>query len=356
MMTYHYQGERVTMLYYRFHGFPVAADAPLGDTFGRVRECLRKAGVKNPRLRFCLHGPRGCAQIVARFPELRRFLSTAGPQSGAVPVEHLSNFGPSAPGAFAGPEGQVALETIAAVVAGIPREFPIYMATIVLGPVLEGSKFSRPWSRHSPRLEMDLQSVRLSWQSSPTDDGRRYFLSFNEALPSGDRRQSAPAWMKTLYAAFPGASAEKIRSDADRITRDYQGVVSRSGKFVRSKSIGDDLKLPHELPDSQAASHLNYTPIRRVRSKIARAFAQDGWKDASVPGYGMYELRKRSRFRRRLCLLFWVEKCGPSLRTISAMMRLGPERSRLTVWVPAERSMRYEIRGSESGSAEPGAR
>jgi hypothetical protein len=96
------------------------------------------------------------------------------------------------------------------------------------------------------------------------------------------------------------------------------------------------------LPDSQAASHLNYTPLRGVRGKIARAFAQDGWKDASVPGYGMYELRKRSRFRRRLSLMVWIEKHGPSSRTISAMMRLGPERSRLTVWVPAERSMRYE--------------
>lgn len=119
-------------------------------------------------------------------------------------------------------------------------------------------------------------------------------------------------------------------------------VVSQSGKFIRSKSIGDDLKLPHELPDSQAASHLNYTPRRGVRGKIVRAFAQDGWKDASIPGYGMYELRKRSPFRRRLSLLFWVEKCGPSLRSISAMMQLGPERSRLTVMVRVERSARYE--------------
>lgn len=191
------------MLYYRFHGFPVAADAPLGDTFARIIECFDKAGITNPPLRFCFHGPRGCAEIVAKFPELRRFLSTAGPQSGAAPVENLSNFGPSAPDAFAGPEGEAALETIAAVVANILREFSIYLATIVLGPILEGSTFLRPSNPHSPRLEMDLQSVGLSWQSSPTDDGRRYFLSFTEPLRVGIAGNLPRRGSKLCMLPFP---------------------------------------------------------------------------------------------------------------------------------------------------------
>jgi len=86
------------MLYYRFHGFPVAADAPLGETFALVKECLEKAGLKNRPLRFCLFGTQGCQQIVASFPEFRRFLSTAGAEPHAEPIQHLSNFGPSAPG------------------------------------------------------------------------------------------------------------------------------------------------------------------------------------------------------------------------------------------------------------------
>jgi len=339
------------MLYYRFHNFPVAADAPLAATLARVKEGLDKAGVRNAPLRFCLHGPRGCAEIVARFPELRRFLSTAGPRSGGTPVEHLSNFGPSAPGAFAGQSGEVALETIAAVVAGIPREFPISTAHLVLGPILEGRTLVRSSYLHSPLMEIDLQSISIGWQSLPTRDGRRYFLSFIEPLPTADPTQPVQAWIQTLYSAFPGASVEKIRSDIDWIMVDYGMVVSgSSGSFIESRSIGDDLKLPHELPDSQAAPHLNYAPLRGVRGTIARAFADDGWKQA--PGSGqtaIAELRKTTPGGRRLGLLFWVQNRAGSPRSISGTMQLVSERGTMNLRVLAERSTRreYEVPNSQ---------
>ena len=149
------------MLYYRFHNFPVAADAPLGATFAQIKEGLEKAGVRNVPLRFLFLGARGCAEIVARFPELRRFWSTAGGKSGDPPIEHLSNFGPSAPGAFAGPSGEVATETIAAVTAGIPREFPIHSAHFSLGPILEGATLARSSHVRSPLMEMHLQCISL---------------------------------------------------------------------------------------------------------------------------------------------------------------------------------------------------
>ncbi len=331
------------MLYYRFHDFPVAADAPLGATVARIKECLDKAGVGNARLRFCLFGTRGCAQIVARFPEFRRFLSTAGPQRGGPPVEHLSNFGPSAPGAFAGPVADVPPETIAAVVAGIPQEFPISTLHLTLGPILQGATLLRRSGLRSPLMETDLQSISLGWQSSPTADGRRYFLSFIEPLPTADEKQPVPAWMQTLYSAFPAAAAEEIRSDIDWIMTDYQMVVSSGGSFIGSKSIGDDLKLPHVLPGSLAASRLNYAQLRDVRSIIAHMFADDGWKQAPGPRYaGMCELRKRSSGGRRLGLLFWIQKHGRSSRTISGAMQLVAERRKLTLGVLAERSTRRD--------------
>jgi hypothetical protein len=338
------------MLYYRFHNFPVAADAPLAATLARVKESLDKAGLGNVPLRFCFFGPRGCAAVMAKFPELRRFFSTTARKPDDAPVEHLSNFGPSAPGALAGPSGRVAFKTIAAVVAGIPREFPISTASLVLGPIREGVTFVRSSHSHSPHMEMGFQSVSLGWQSSPTRDGRKYFLNFNEPLPSAAPRQPVPSWLHTLYSAFPGASAEKISSDVDHIMTEYQMVVSMSGgSFIGTKSIGDDLNLPHELPDSQAASHLNYAPLRGIRSTIARMFADDGWKRAGISQTGIYELRKTSPGGRRLGLLFWIQKDGRSSRSISGLIRLFSQRRSLVLRVLAERSTRrdYEVPNSQ---------
>ncbi len=331
------------MRYYRYHSFPVAADEPLGATFARVRECLDKAGVRNAPLRFCLFGTRGCAKIVARFPELRRFLSTAGRQSGDTPVEHLSNFGPSAPGAFAGPSGDVVPETIAAVAAGIPQEFPIYSASFNLGPILKGAEPMQTSRMHSLSLELNLQSVHLGWQDSPTSDGQKYFLSFIEPLPTADRAQPVPAWIHSLYSAFPGAKAEGIGSDIDQIMSEYQMVVVYSGgSFIGSKAIGD-LKLPHELPSSRATSHMNHAPLRYFHSTIARVFADDGWKQASGSKQtGIQELRKTSAGGRRLVLLFRLQKNSRSLRCISAVMRLVSERKMLILRVMAERSTRHD--------------
>jgi hypothetical protein len=238
---------------------------------------------------------------------------------------------------------------IAAVAAGIPHEFFIYSAHFVLGPILHGT--SRMQSRlHSHLLDMNLQSVNLGWQSSPTRDGRMYFLSFIEPLPTADPKQPAPAWIQTLYSDFAGASADKIHSDIDLMMSDYRMVVSESGgSFIGSKSIGD-VKLPHELHDSQAASHLNYASLRGVRSTIARVFAGDGWKHASgLRQAGVYELRKTSPGGRRLGLLFLVEKRGQSSRSICGTMQLVAERKRLALRVRAERGTRrdYEVPNSE---------
>jgi hypothetical protein len=334
------------MQYYRFHNFPAAADAPLGATLARVQECLDKAGVKNPALRFCLWGTRGCEEIIARFPEFRRFLSTAGPQHGSAPVEHLSNFGPSAPGAFAGPSGDVAPETIAAVAAGIPQEFPIYMAHFELGPISRGTALVRSSHLHSPLMEISLQCISVGWQDSPARDGSRYSLHFIEPLPTADVKQPIPAWIQTLYSAFPSASAGKISSDIDRIMMEYRMIVSgTSGTFIGSKSIGD-LKLPHELPSSRAAPHLKHAPLKGFHSTISRVFADDGWKQApDNEQTGIHELRKTSVAGRRLVLRFRVQKSGRSSRSISAVMRFVSQRRMLTLGVMAERSTRhgYEV-------------
>jgi hypothetical protein len=174
-------------------------------------------------------------------------------------------------------------------------------------------------------------------------------LSFIEPLLSADPKQPVPAWIQALYHAFPGASAEKIRSDADWITMDYGMVVSSGGSFIKCRSIGEDLRFPHELPDSQVASLLKYGRLRDARGAIAHAFSEDGWKEVSGRrSAGFYELDKRSRGGRLLGLLFWIENHGRSLRTVSSSMQMLAGRKRLTVPVLAERSTRHQYEAPNS--------
>ena len=122
-------------------------------------------------------------------------------------------------------------------------------------------------------------------------------------------------------------------------------VSGTSGTFIGSKSIGD-LKLPHELPSSRAASRLKHAPLRGFHSTISRVFAEHRWKQApDNEQTGIHELRKTSVAGRRLVLRFRVQKSGRSSRSISAVMRLVYERKMLTLGVLAERSMRrdYEV-------------
>jgi hypothetical protein len=338
-----------TTLYNRTHGFSVATDAAVGRTLARVKECLAKAGVASAPLRFCFHGSRGCAEIVARFPKLRRFLSSEGPQYGAAPDEHLSNFGPSAPGALAGPLGDVEFETILAIAEGIPTKFPISNMIFVIGPILEETAAIALSSQHRPLRDITTlcaQCVTLMWQSVAPRNGQRYSLVVFEALPTDDATQLVPAWVQALYSAFPG-SAEKITSDIDLKTLEYRMVVTWPDKsFVGSKSIGDDLKLPHQLRDPRAAAELKYVPVKRARSLIEGVFADDGWKRTSDRKQArVYELWKPSAAGRRLRLTFRIQSSRPSSRSILCIMGLISERGRVNVTVLAERSARreYEI-------------
>jgi hypothetical protein len=340
------------MLYSRIHGFSVETDAAVGLTFARVKECLEKAEVDDTPLRFCFHGSRGCAEILARFPELRRFLSTAGPQVGAAPDEHLSNFGPLAPGALAGPSGDVVSETITAIVEGIPTEFPISSVTLAIGPIPQDLAPVALSSKHTPFKHTPFpdistlfaQCVTLMWQSVTPRNGQRYSLVVFEPLPTDDATQPVQAWIQALYSAFPG-SAEKIASEIDLKTSEYGMVVTCSDKsFIGSKSIADDLKLPHQLPDSKATLRLKYAPLRGVRSMLTRAFADDGWKQPSARTHaGIYELWKLTPHRRRLGLMFRIQNPNPSSRNISCTMQLVSEGGTKSLRVLAERSTRREF-------------
>lgn len=307
------------MLYYRFHSFPVAADAPLGTTIARVNECLSKDGVANTPLRFCFFGERACSAIAAKFPELAYFLTDQGSPQDEAPRQHLSNFGLSAPGALAGPAGEVPFETIAAVVEGIPAEFPIYLVMVTLGPIVQGRTFVPTPSARSPLLVLlNSQCVSLHWQDSPTREGEKYSLSVIEPLPTADPNQPVPDWIRALYSGFPGAAAEKISSEIDWIAMDYGTVVRSEGSpSVKSKSIPDELNLPYKLPDAKAASELKHAPLKGVREIIARVFVDDGWKQLpDGEQAGVYVLRKSSARGRPLTLTFRIQKPRGSSRNI----------------------------------------
>lgn len=343
------------MLYYRFHGFPVAADAPLGTTIARVNECLSKAGVANTPLRFCFSGERACSAIAAKFPELGYFLTDQGSPQDEAPRQHLSNFGLSAPGALAGPAGEVPFETIAAVVEGIPTEFPIYLVTVALGPIVQGRTFVPTPSARSPLLVLlNSQCVSIHWQDSPTRQGEKYSLSVIEPLPTADPNQPLPDWIRALYSGFPGAAAEKISSEIDWIAMDYGTVVRSEGSpSVKSKSIPDDLNLPYKLPDAKAASELKHAALKGVRDIVARVFVDDGWKQRTPiesnfqdpkpsPVVAQHTRYIAVRLRRRR------EECGGSRRAKRATRVRGSE-STLATPSPRQYASRCEASGEHLG-------
>jgi hypothetical protein len=202
-------------------------------------------------------------------------------------------------------------KTIAAIADGIPTEFSISSVTLVLGPIPQETAMAALSSEHKPFRDIPTfcaQCVTLMWQSVAPRNGQRYSLVVFEPLPTDDATQPVPAWIQALYSVFPG-SAEKITSDIDLKTSEYRMVVTWPDRsFIGSKSIGDDLKLPHQLPDSKLVSHLKYVPLKGVRSAIARAFAEDGWKQLSGRKQAeIFELWKTSPHGRRLRLILRID-------------------------------------------------
>ena len=132
---------------------------------------------------------------------------------------------------------------------------------------------------------------------------------------------------------------------------DYGMIVSSGGRFVRTKSIGNDLELPYQLPDSSAASHLGRAPLRSFKATVARTFVEDGWKPLPVATpVGIYELRKRTPGGRRMSLFFWLRDIRSSApRILSVNLQVMANRRRLNLLVHAERSSRheYEVPNSE---------
>jgi len=243
-------------------------------------------------------------------------------------------------------------KTIAAIADGIPTEFSISSVTLVLGPIPQETAMAALSSEHKPFRDIPTfcaQCVTLMWQSVAPRNGQRYSLVVFEPLPTDDATQPVPAWIQALYSVFPG-SAEKITSDIDLKTSEYRMVVTWPDRsFIGSKSIGDDLKLPHQLPDSKLVSHLKYVPLKGVRSAIARAFAEDGWKQLSGRKQAeIFELWKTSPHGRRLRLILRINDSGPSVRSIFCVMELMSEDGNVKVTVLAERSTRreYEVPNS----------
>lgn len=202
-------------------------------------------------------------------------------------------------------------------------------------PPLEGAPF---------RLERyHAQCIHLSWQSSPANDGRRYFMSVHEPLPNSNPKQPVAPWIRTLRTAFPGAAFEKISSEIDHMMIDYRMTVAMSGgRFISHKAIGNT-QLPSQLPDDKAASKMKVIPLKDLRGTIARAFAADGWKPSSTARQGFAcELWKLSGHRRRLTLRFHVQRHRGAPPTMISTIHLSIGRKKLNLGVPAERSTRHE--------------
>ena len=156
-----------------------------GELAPALKGLLEYIGVQ--RVRFFFEGTPGCERIVARFPELARFL---------VKNEKLLNFdGMWDVSNPAVANDVVPRDVLLAIASGIPEEFPLASVVLVIGPgdlelpgrpVPEGSP---PFSTRFPSLTYISPGVILQRLSSENqrDDHRANRRSRSRVFTEGAR-------------------------------------------------------------------------------------------------------------------------------------------------------------------------
>src|SRR5579859_1362206 len=123
------------MLHYRRYGFVFPEGETFAGALARVFQVSDDAGMATAPLRFLFEdtpGGTGCSRIVEQFPEFAPFaVSTKG-------VSRLSNLDGRWEGGNPEAGGEPAWETLLAAAEGIPAEFPVWIASVLIGPVLWG--------------------------------------------------------------------------------------------------------------------------------------------------------------------------------------------------------------------------
>ncbi|MGF1446338.1 MAG: hypothetical protein ACFBRM_09070 [Pikeienuella sp.] len=316
---------------------------PLGTLVGRVIEAFGAAGLGAPKVAFsCSDSPisggvAAVARAIKKHPELARFAMEAEPTPGTVDdgyrAQVLTNMeGP-------GEGAPVAIDTLLALAAGVPRSLPFSGVAIQLSaPGFGEGEVLLPGIALAPGVQ-----IGDSWWVS----GRQRSLAalyILEVAPEAEALPEPPAGIAAVLAAC-GKIAETSQVVIGGPTAPDLTAQQMHWREVLPALAADQ---PHDLPDletARAQTPLGTTP-GPMKPALTKAFKTLGY--GCKGGSGIFTLTRRSAANTRLTLTLDV---GTWSKQVSARFEAqalsGSLRLALPVAPKAAGALQYPIGSSE---------
>jgi hypothetical protein len=282
---------------------------PPGESFAgalaAVFEAFDQAGIAIAPLRFLFDdapGGQACSRVLQRFPDLAPFAVRTPAPFGQPASVRLSNLDGRWQGGNPDASGEPSRETLLAVAAGIPVEFPLWIASLLIGPVrwnaasgleLREAAGGRskslgkpPFSGISPSMTYLASGVILQRLSS---GGLRLWIT--EQLPDDAPNAAAAPAVQQLLERFGPVQTDVPMSVPDDqavtvappqaadLNRIHAGYKERMGEIVAG------LSFPFEPPSPSQWGQLPHAPLGKIRAVIAfsRRTAGNASPNASRP-------------------------------------------------------------------------
>ena len=351
------------MFHYRRYGFVLPQSDSFANVLSTIFDLVDAAALEPAPVRFLFDdapGNTACVHVLERFPHLAPFALQPPPQYGQPPTARISNLdGRWQGGGIPQPAVEASRETLLALAAAIPDDFPLWIACFMLGPV----RWNDPaLSEVTPREA----SMRPAPLNKPPFSGMSPSMTY---LAPGVilQRLSAGGLRLWVTAQFPDAPAKKdppppsIQKFIDRFgAPQTDSIVSvpeanEMSKFpppsvdvakihadykARMPEIVATLALPFDPPDPRQFGKIPHAPLGKIRQVIVDTFKPDGWKKAAekIPA-GSHKLCKQSPAGRRLELSF---DTGSWSRHIVCILALITDRGAARITIPASTSLQYQ--------------
>jgi hypothetical protein len=348
------------MLHYRRYGFTLPASDSLAGALASVFEIVDDVALGPVRVGFLLDDAPGaavCPLIIERFAELAPFAVTTR-QPGRPASIRMSNLDGRWQGGNPDAPGEPSREKLLAVAGGIPDEFPLWIASFIIGPVrwkdgavpeLTPREASArpvainkpPFSGLSPSMTYLAPGVILQRLST---GGLRLWVTEQVRDPA----PGAPVGMaiERFFARFGPPQTDSVLSvpEAQQISEPppaaadpakiHSSYKNRMGEIVAA------LALPFEPPEPGQFAQLPHEPLGKIRAVIVDTFKSDGWRRASerVPA-GSHKLWKETPGGRLLELSF---DTGSWSRHVVCSLALVSERGAARMPIPGDRSLRFQ--------------
>lgn len=335
------------MLHYRRYGFVL----PPESTFAQALATLF-AELPDAPIRFLFDDAPGggaCPRILERFPALAPFAVSA--------ASRLSNLDARWQGGNPQAPAEAPRETLLEVAAGIPADFPVWIACILIGPLpwTGGAEVSLreaaarrvplnkpPFSGLTPSMTYLASGVILQRLSS---SGLRLWIT--EQLAGAENVPPAPG-VEALLRRFGPPQTDSILSvpDEQEVREAPAGGAGtaptsiHAGYKNRLAEIVAGLALPYEPPSPSEFGQVPHEPLGKIRSVIVDTFKKDGWSRTTerLPA-GSHKICKQTPAGRRLELSF---DTGSWSRHVVCMLTLLSERGAARIPIPADRSLRMQ--------------